>query len=430
MVGIPNIFGQELLTADDALKITLENNYDIKVIEKDVEIAENNTSIYNSGYLPTANVNAGTNYNKNNSSNERHDGTVTDISGSSSTNYNASIGLNYVIFDGLNRKYSFEKQKEFYNLAELQQRQVVENSMLDLYSSYYEVARLTENDNNLKETLAISKRRLLRAEYATSYGQNTKLDVLNAEVDVNNDSIAYLDGRRQLANAKRNLNVVLGRDVDVTDFNVETEVNYLIDLNVNSLLQNAMDNNVLLLQVNKGIQLSNYDINISKSGWMPTIAANGSYGWNGTENKNNDQLPFQFKSQNSDGVRAGLTLGWNVFDGGRTKTQVQNAKINVEAQEIEKEQYIQQLTRDVYNAWEFYQNALFTYQVQSTNVETNIRNFDRTNEQYKLGQINSIDFRLAQVNLLNAEQDLSRSKYAAKIAEFQLLYLAGNLLNN
>ena len=92
--------------------------------------------------------------------------------------------------------------------------------------------------------------------------------------------------------------------------------------------------------------------------------------------------------------------------------------------------YIHQLTRDVYNAWEFYQNTLFKLQVQETNVQTNQRNFERTNEQYKLGQINSIDFRLAQINLLNAERDLSQSKYDAKNAEYQLLYLAGNLLNN
>ena len=91
--------------------------------------------------------------------------------------------------------------------------------------------------------------------------------------------------------------------------------------------------------------------------------------------------------------------------------------------------HVQQLARGVYNAWKFYQNALFTYRVQSTNVETNIINFDRTNEQYKLGQINSIDIRLAQVNLFNAEQDLSKSKSTAKIAEIQPLYLAGSLLN-
>jgi len=421
-----SVQAQELLTKDEALKITLENNYDIKVIEKNVEVAKNNASIYNSGYLPTASINSGVNYTNNTIEVESQDGAITEASNAISTGYNASIGLNYVLFDGLNRKYSYKKLKETHNLTKLQARQVIESSLLNLYIAYFEVSRLSENENNFKETLAISKRRLLRAEYSADYGQNTKLDVLNAEVDVNNDSISYLNSKRELTNSKRNLNVILGRNVIITDFEVETSVTYTLDLNLEALVRNALNNNVTLLQTNKDIQISNFDVSINASRWLPTITASSSYGYNLT---NNPKTSF-FAAQEVKGLNAGLTLGWNLFDGGQTKTRVQNSKIAVASKTLEKEQFIQQLTRDVYNAWEFYQNALFKLKVQETNVQTNQRNFERTNEQYKLGQINSIEFRTAQINLLNAERNLSQSKYDAKIAEYQLLYLAGNLLNN
>lgn len=419
--------GQELLSKDEALRITLEENFDIKVSEKSVEIAENNSSIYNSGYLPTSNINSGVGYSSNSSKLKAQDGTTVEVENAGSTNLNASLGLNYLLFDGLNRKYSFEKLKESYNLSELQARQVIENTLLNLYFAYFEVARLTEDEQNQKETLDISKRRLLRTEYSAEYGQGTKLDILNAEVDVNNDSINYLDSQRQLLNAKRNLNVVLGRDASITDYQVETDVNYAINLNRESLLDNALSNNVFLLQVQKGIEISSYDILIGKSGWMPNVNLSGSYGWNKSINDN--PIGFSFATNQRYGLNAGVSLGWNIFDGGRTRTSVQNAKIAMESREIEKLQFTEELTRDVYNAWEFYQNALYKLEVQESNVETNKRNFDRTNEQYKLGQVTSIDFRLAQRNLLNAEQDLSRSKYEAKNAEYQLLFLSGDLLN-
>lgn len=421
-------YSQELLSKDDALKIALEQNYDIKVTEKNTEIAKNNASVYNSGYLPTANINSGLGYANDNSILEAQDGTTQEVKDAASTSYNASVGVDYLLFDGMNRKYNYKKLKETYNLSELQARQVIEGTLLNLYLAYFEVARLSENENNLKQTLEISKRRLLRSGYSAEYGQNTKLDVLNAEVDVNNDSINYLDSQRQLTNAKRNLNVVLGRDASITNFKVDTSVVYALNLNIDDLLRSALENNVNLLQVKKGIELSNYDIIINKSGWMPSVSASGSYGWN--KNINDKPVGFSFASSESYGLNAGISLGWNLFDGGKTKTRVQNAKIAVESQEIEKEQYQQELTRDVYNAWEFYQNSLFKLQVQESNVQTNVRNFERTNEQYKLGQVSSIDFRLAQVNLLNAERDLSQSKYDAKNAEYQLLYLAGSLLNN
>jgi outer membrane protein TolC len=62
-------------------------------------------------------------------------------------------------------------------------------------------------------------------------------------------------------------------------------------------------------------------------------------------------------------------------------------------------------------------------------VITNQNNFDRTFQQFKIGQISSIEFRQAQLNLLNAQTSLNLAKFDAKLAEVQLLQLTGQLLN-
>ena len=56
-------------------------------------------------------------------------------------------------------------------------------------------------------------------------------------------------------------------------------------------------------------------------------------------------------------------------------------------------------------------------------------NFNRTQEKYKLGQATSIEFRQAQLNLINSELNRNQAKYAAKIAELTVLQLSGELLN-
>ncbi len=422
-----SFYGQEVLTKEKAVEITLENNYDIRVTKNNLETAKNNKSIYNSGYLPTVTGNAGANYSSSDTDSEFQDGTVNSVTGAESKSYNASVGLNYTIFNGFNRQNTFKRLKETYNLTELQARQIMENTLTTLFLAYYEVGRLTENEITQKETLEISKKRLQRANYSFDYGQNTKLEVLNAEVDVNNDSITYIDIKRQLSNAKRDLNVVLGRSVN-TPVSVDTKVNYAIDLNLVDVLQKAKTNNANILQAKKNIELRELDIKINKAGWMPNVSLTSSYAWN---KSNNDATnPFSPISNIQTGLNAGLNLSWNIFDGGRTKTNVTNAKIALETQEIQKIQQEERLERDVNNAWETYQNSLFSLQVQEKNVETNKRNFERTNERYKLGQITSIDFRQAQINLINAELSVSRAKYTAKNAELQLLQLAGTLLDN
>ena len=87
------------------------------------------------------------------------------------------------------------------------------------------------------------------------------------------------------------------------------------------------------------------------------------------------------------------------------------------------------MDRDIKNAWGDYQNALFVLEVQQKNLQTNLDNFNRSRERYQLGQISSVDFRVAQLNLLNAVLDRSQAKYNAKLAELLLLQVSGELLN-
>jgi outer membrane protein TolC len=205
-------FSQEILTKKEALKITLENNFGIKIANNNLEVAKNNTSIFNSGFLPTTAVSTGANYRRDNQDVTFQDGTSRSIAGAITKSYNASVNVNYTIFDGLGRKYNYQQLKETYNLSELQARETIENTYLQLFTTYFQIARLSENANNLSEALGISKRRLLRAKYQYDYGQATKLEMLNAEVDVNNDSILFITAKQQLNNVKRSLNIILGID--------------------------------------------------------------------------------------------------------------------------------------------------------------------------------------------------------------------------
>ena len=220
---------QEVLPKQGAVDIALEYNFDIQVSNNELEAAKNSSSIYNSGYLPTVFAQGGANYEENDSQIEFVDGRVQDNIETSTTNLNASIGLDYVIFDGLGRRYNYKRLQEQYNISEIRVRQVIENTLLELLASYYDVARLTENKYNLEQSLAISKDQYLREKYGYQYGQKTQLDVLNTQVNVNIDSINLLNIQRELANAKRDLNVILGRDVDI-DFEVDTSVIYAMDL--------------------------------------------------------------------------------------------------------------------------------------------------------------------------------------------------------
>ncbi|MCM5662716.1 TolC family protein [Galbibacter mesophilus] len=416
---------QDLLTKEEAISYTLDNNLGIKVANNNTEIASNNAGVLNSGYLPTLTGNAGANFNKENTEGQLANGDVRSADGVESRRYNASVNLNYTLFDGLGRLYNYKSLKEESNLTELQARETIETTILQLFSVYYEVARLTENTENLRQALEISKDRLKRIKYQFEYGQNTGLDVLNAEVDVNTDSINLLQAEQVLKNTKRDLNLIMNRDL-AAQFKVDTLVKFTPDLVMEDMLNRAQENNVVLLQAEKGILINEYAIKATRGGFLPVVGLTGSYGWN--QNQNDNPLAFTIENTTS-GLAAGVNLSWNIFDGGRTITQYKNAKIQYENQELQKKQVELTVERDIRNAWETYQNALFILKTQETNVKTSLNNFNRTEERYKFGTATNLEFRQAQINLLNAVLAKNQAKYTAKLAELQVLQVSGQILN-
>jgi outer membrane protein TolC len=422
------------LTKGEAISTMLENNFGIKIANNAVRVADNNKNILNSNYLPTLSGTAGATYDNtssetsfngalDNEGNPRPDITIDDAE---TRRYNASLNLDYTLFDGLGRYYNYKSLKEQYNLSQLEARETIELTTLQLISVYYEVARQMENVSVLEDALTISKQRELRAGYQFDYGQVSKLEVLNARVDVNTDSINLLVARQQLVNTKRDLNLVLNRELE-TQFTVDTTTTFISLMKMNEFREGASQNNVSLLQNEKNIELSDYDVKRAKAVLLPSVGLSGSYGWNRSENPAGVFFPGTTGISNT--LNVGLNLRWNIFDGGSSITNVKNARIALENQNILKAQLTEQVYRDLANAMGNYETALYIYRLQEQNVLTNDDNFRRSQEQFKIGQITSVEFRQAQLNLLNALTVKNAAKYSAKIAEANLLQLTGQLLN-
>lgn len=413
-----------VLTKQEAINLILENNLDIKVARNTKLIDENNADILNSGYLPSVTGTASGSIDKQNTEGIIR-GEAVSADGVENRRYNAAVNINYTLFDGLGRFYNYKSFQERSEQSELEVRQTIENTILQLFTVYYEAARLTENTATLDQALEISKDRLKRAQYQFEFGQNTGLDVLNAEVDINTDSINLLNSKQELRNTMRDLNLILNRELSA-QFTADTTVTFVPGLQMENMYNEAQVNNVRLQIVEKDITMGLNDIRVARSGYLPTIGLTGTYGWNESNNAN----PNSFASYNaSTGVTGSVNLTWNLFDGGGTITRVKNAKITYQNQEIAKKQIQLEVERDIRNAWDSYTNALYVLQVQEKNLQTNQNNFNRTDERYKLGQVTSIEFRQAQLNLLNAELAKSQAKYNAKLAELQMLQVSGQLLN-
>ena len=414
---------QDVLSESQAIKLALKNNFGVLIGDNNVEIAANNKSILNTGFLPSLGASAGANYNLNNITANFQNGSTTELNGATSSSFNAGVNLNYTLFDGLGRWYNFKQLKEKYELSELEARTTIENAIYQTLGAYYDIAVQSNTVSVLSEAVEVSKVRVLRTSQAFNYSQGNKLSVLNAQVDLSNDSINLANAQLALANAKRNLNAILVQDINA-DFEINEELKFIENFEKTTLYDAMLENNVSLLQLKKNISIGQYNENITRARYLPSIAATTQYGWN---RSNNNEASF-LASATSYGLSAGATLTWNLFDGGTTRTNMQNAKLTNENLVLQYAQLENNLERDFENAWADYRNKIYLYTTQEKNLISNEDNFNRTNEQFKLGLVSSVEYRQAQQNLLTVATQVTQSKYSAKLAEIKLLQLAGLLL--
>ena len=428
------INGQKFISKEEALELVLENNFGIKVSKNTTEIVKNNSSILNSGYLPSLSISSGGNYT----------GSDTEIAfpgqfddqgnplpnrvfeDQEAQRFNAGLNLNYTLFDGLGRRYTYKRLKEEYALSELQLRETIEFTTLQLFEVYFNIAQLTESQKISQETLDISKERLRRAEVAFIHGQGNKLSVLNAQVDVTNDSINLIQVNQQLGNTKRDLNLLMNQPIN-QDFDVGLDVSFVNSLQIESWLETAEQFNIELLKQRSNSQINAYDIKINQSGYLPTVGLIGSYGWN--LNKSPATAFFPGTNNTTYSLGVGASLSWNIFDGGRTLTRVKNAKLSFNNQELIQQETKLSFERDLENALQNSINTKEIFEIQNKQVETATYNFERSEEQYRLGSITAIEFRQAQINLANAQNQRTIAKYRAKLSELQLIQITGQLLN-
>ena len=404
-------FPEEPLRYDRAIAIALEKNHQVRIARNTAIIAGNNVHIGNADLLPTVGLSTGAVFRDDFSG-----------SGSSATTTDAGVQVTYTLFDGLGNLYRFKKLLVGGELGELEARNAIESTLLQVSSAFYAAASAYENLQIARELLSISQERLARAEKRSAYGQARTIDVLSAQVDYRADQVTVIQATFLWDETRRNLNVLLDREVDF-DFTVDTTVVFRENIDPETLKPAALSGNAEYLAAQKRWVQSGYDLRITRSQFLPRLDFSGSFGYSRTA----PRLKIGF-SDADPSLRLGATLSFNIFNGFKTKISSRNAEIQRENRELTLARTRLNLEKEVTSAYESYRNSLLVWDLEKKYVEAAELNFKRTRELYSLGQVTTTQFREAQLNLIRSRSNVATARYEAKIKEIELLRLTGHLL--
>ena len=410
------LFAQEGLSLAKAIQIGMENNYQIRIIKKDLEIAKNNDSWGLAGRYPYVTIGI-------NQFNRYGD----DLNGTYFSNSVApNINLNWTIFDGFAVLINKARLAEIYNLSDGMVALVVENTLMGIILSYYKSLLEQEKLQVLDELLKLSSDRLRYEMIRKELGSAVTFDLLQAENSYLSDSANWLLQQMNYSSTLRDLNLLIGVDIGdkyllTEKFSVERKDFDYLNLedkmfSNNTNLKNQYINQTLLL---KGVELS-------RSDRLPSLSLNTGYNYLGGRYDYKDIDPV---TRSNYDFYVNFSLNFNLYSGANIKRAIQNAIISEEQGEIEIDEMKQTLKNDLAFALDFYDVRKQLYDVAEIGVESATLNLQIATEKFRAGTINSFNFRDVQLIYLNASLGKLETIYNLILSETELQRLTGGIVS-
>lgn len=412
---------QEFLSVEDAVKIALENNYEIKIASNDLKIDQQNVSLANAGILPTLNAVVTENSSILDTKQTQQDGSIRELDGAKNMNLSYGVALNWTIFDGFRMFARYDQLKELEKLGDAEMKLAIFTKVSDVISTYYDLVQQKQQLQALDTAIVISDLRVTTADNRYKIGKAAKLEVLNAQVDINTDTTNLLRQKELYANTKILLNQLLAREVN-TPFDVEGEFKIDESLLLPELIALAEKQNPQLQAQIITKRITELQLKQVKSSRLPIISISSGYNFTNSESS----LGFARQS-NGQGLTYGFNASMPIFNGGLQNRNEIIAKIQVENSNILVEQQTQLLYSQLASAYQTYLTNLQLTKLEAKNEEIARENLDITLAKYKIGTIVPLEFREAQLNYVNAKVRNSNAQYQAKVSEINLKELAGNL---
>lgn len=415
------LYSQDLLTVEQAVKIALENNYAIRIAANELEIDETRVSWGNAGILPAVALTGTLNESLQSTRQTRADGNRIEVDDARNSSRGYGVVMDWTLFDGFKMFARHDQLQELQKLGETELQLTVLNTVSDVMVLYYDLVQQERQLKALDSTMEISQQRLELAQNRFTIGKASKLEVLNAQVDINTDRTTFLRQQELFQNTKTRLNDLLARDLTI-NFDVEEEIPVAEDLILPNLLELARQQNPLLQAQRIAQNIAELELKQVKAERYPTISASSGYIFNRSESPTGFTVLGR-----SQGFNYGFSARMNIFDGFLQNQNEQIAKLQLANSEIAIEQQLQNLESELLTTYENYLTNMRLMKLERENEEIARENLEITVEKFRIGTIPTIEFRTAQLNYINALVRHSNARFQAKLSEISLRESAGIL---
>ena len=424
LVNAINASAQDtLLTVQDAIKMAVEKNFDVRISKNETDIGVINNSWGMAGALPEVSATATKTFGSNNLKQKLSNGTVTEKKGSTTQNFAAGIEVNWQVFDGLKMFATKRKLEALERMGEYAFRKTLNETVFDVITAYYDIVTLKEQLQATEEQISLYHDRLRLAQLKLDIGTGAKYEVLEAEVDLNEQKSNLLALQNAIAVAKVSLSNLMGNRPDSSFMIIDTILVQPLPL-LADVQQKVGQQNPDILLANTNLTILQETKNEINANRLPSVTLNGFYNFNKSRNSAGFNL---FNQTYGPSGRIGLSVP--LFQGGVVKRQLQVANIDIRNQHLRIEQSKQNILAALTNAYINYESALKTIELEKKNLLLASENINIATERYRKLNITAVELRQVQISYNATKYRLYNALNQAKKTEALVALISGEIGN-
>jgi outer membrane protein len=430
-------FGQQKKwTLEACVTHALENNISIKQSVLDTEIAQENITTAKGNFLP--NVNGSTSGNFNFGSFIGQDGSR--ISRNSFGN-SLSVNAGITVFNGFRNTNLYKQAELGLESSKVQLQKLKDDISLFVVNSYLNTLLSKENYKIAEEQVKVSQEQIGNIQVLVDEGVTPKSDLYNVQAELASNNERLITAQNGIDLALLNLSQLLQvpyNGFDVEDVNINLSSAKLLYNDTQLIFNKAVENRPEIRAAEIRIENSEMDVEIAKAAFYPSVSLGAGLGTSyqhtlGEKDRRTilepntgmvSSIPNGYGKQFNDnlGYNIGLSVNIPIFNGNRTKANVNRTEINRERIAFGLEQAKQDLFSTIENAYLDARAALNQYQASEASLIAQEEAFRTAQESYNNDVMTTFEFQQVRNRLISAQSSLANSKFnfvfKTKLLEF------------
>ena len=426
LILFPNLlFAQTELSLMDAIKIGMQENYDIQLSSKNKRISEINNNWANAGALPTINLSAKKEEGLSDQTNNPTSFMPYELR---STAINGNANVSWTLFNGFAIRANKAKLRNLEEISSNNAILTIENTIQGIILQYYNCVLQKERLELLQKVVRLANNRLEYQQTKYDIGVSSKIDLLQIENAMLTDSSNLIMQELNYNNAIKNLNLTLGKEIETT-WNFTDEIDTEIQLfSYENLKASTLADNTNIKNQYYNIQLAKQDIRLSKAVFYPLITVNSGAAYNESTYDIGELSNSMDNTGESLNYFANFSVNFRLFDGGKLYSTLRKVKVQKEINDLQYEKVKREVLHQLSLINNKYNSRISAFSLNQKAFKIAETNYALATDKQNRGVINSFMLRDIEIAFITSGINAQQAAYNLMESKIALLKITGGII--